>query len=114
MTLGCFSFSLSKETIRGRAQSLAGWGVCSMLLLLNKIILGRDLWQAPPRTKTAAEPLLLCDHRRMCLKTLNMYEKTPRMPLTYQLNMNSWLTIMEECKKAFITHIIISKQQTYD
>lgn len=114
MTLEGFPFSLTKETIWVRAHFLAGWRVCSMLLLLNKIILGRALWQAPPRTKTAAEPSFLHDHRRMCLKTSNMYENTPRMALIYQLNMNNWLTVMEECKKAFITHIIISKQQTHD
>lgn len=81
-----------------------------MLLLLNTIFLGRDLWLAPPRTKRAAEPSFLHDHRRMCLKTSNMYEKTPRMALIYQLNMSNWLTTMEECKKAFVSHIIVSKQ----
>lgn len=114
MTLGWFSFSLTKETIQGKAQFLSGWRVCSMLPMPNKIILGRYLWQAQPRTKTAAEPLLLHDHRRMWLKTINMYEKTPRMALIYQPNMNNWLTIVEDCKKTFITHIILPKQQTHD
>lgn len=41
-------------------------------------------------------------------------KKTPRMALVYQLNMNNWLTVTEECKKAFIAHVIISKQQTHD
>lgn len=58
-------FLFSKETIWARAQFLPGWRVCSMLLLLNKIILGRDLWQAPSRTKTAADPSFLRDHRRI-------------------------------------------------
>lgn len=107
-------FLLSKETIWVRAQFLADWRVCSMLLLLNKIILGRDLWQAPSRTKTVVEPLFLCDHRRMCLKNLDVYGKTPKIVLIYQLNMNNWLTITEECKKTFITLKIISKQQTQD
>lgn len=108
MTPGCFSLTLTKETLRVSAQFLAGWRVCSMLLLVNKIILGRDLWQTPPRTKQQSH------RRRMCLKTLNMYEKIPRTALLYQLNMRTWLSIMEDCTKAFITHVIISKQQTYD
>lgn len=77
-----------------------------MLLLVSKIILGRDLWQTPSRTKQQGH------HRRMCLKTLNVYEKIPGMALLYQLNMRTWLSIVEECKKIFITHVIISKQQT--
>lgn len=43
-----------------------------------------------------------------------MYEKTPRVTLICQLNSNTWLSSMEECKKAFITHINISEQQTHD
>lgn len=79
-----------------------------MLLLVNKIILGRDLWQTPSRTKQQSH------RRRMCLKTLNMYEKIPGMVLLYQLNVRTWLSIVEEYKKAFITHIIISEQKTRD
>lgn len=48
----------------------------------------------------------------MCLKTLNVNKKTPRIPLLYQPNMRTWLSIVKECKKALITHLIISKQQT--